>query len=90
MAPMMTLREYLLTTGVRQRDLAARLGVTQATVSRLASGAGQPSIELAAAIKDATGGKVGFESWVACAPPPAAPAASNNEPNHDTSPDDAA
>lgn len=78
----MTLREYLRSTGVRQGDLAATLGVTQATVSRLASGSAQPSIDLAAAIKEATAGAVGFEAWVTCTPQPAASAAQTQEQNH--------
>lgn len=80
---MLTLRDYIQTNRVRQKDLAARLGVTQATVSRLVTGAAKPSVELAAAIKRETDGAVGFEVWVTSLSSPAAFAAPTQELPHD-------
>lgn len=80
---MLTLRDYIQSNRVRQKDLAARLGVTQATVSRLVTGAAKPSVELAAAIKRETGGAVGFEVWVTSVHPLAASAAPTQEQPHD-------
>lgn len=79
---MMTLRDYLSGTRTRQSDFARLVGVTQATVSRLVSGAVVPTLELAARIKQATNGEVGFESWVTCSDSDA-PAPFNQESSHD-------
>ena len=81
---MLTLRDYIQANRVRQKDLAERLGVTQATVSRLVTGAARPSVELAAAIKRETGGAVGFEVWVTPISSPAASAAPTQEQPHET------
>lgn len=75
----MTLREYLIETKTRQSDFAATIDVTQATISRLVSGAVSPSIELAAKIKRATQDRVTFEAWVTCDYHP------NQETSHDNS-----
>ncbi|MCK9544916.1 MAG: helix-turn-helix transcriptional regulator [Novosphingobium sp.] len=62
---MMTLSEYLAAEGIPQEKFAERIRVRQATVSRLASNAMRPSLELAAAIERETGGAVPATSWVA-------------------------
>lgn len=62
---MMTLAEYLDIKGIPQKAFAERVGVRQATVSRLASGLGKPSLELAVSIERETGGSVTAASWVA-------------------------
>ncbi|MGA0615345.1 helix-turn-helix transcriptional regulator [Paracoccus sp. KR1-242] len=79
---MMTLGAYLKVTRRRQEELAAEVGVTQATISRLARGMMSPSVDLAAAIKRATSGAVDFESWVSVRPQPAGTSASNIEHSH--------
>ncbi|MBY0137511.1 helix-turn-helix transcriptional regulator [Paracoccus yeei] len=67
---MTTLGAYLKNNEIRQDEFAARLGVTQATVSRLCRGDSLPSLRLAAAIKQATDNVVDLESWIK---PPGAP-----------------
>lgn len=62
---MTQLQSYLTHNGLTQADFAAAVGVTQATISRLAGGSIRPSLELAAIIEKATQGKVRALSWVA-------------------------
>ncbi|WP_090739594.1 helix-turn-helix domain-containing protein [Paracoccus tibetensis] len=84
---MMTLGEYLRASGTRQEDFASRVGVTQATISRLVRGVASPSIDMAAAIKAATGGAVDFEAWVTSS---RAANSSNQETSHAQSSSDTA
>lgn len=67
---MMTLNEYLSSQAIRQSDFASKLGVTQATVSRLAAKTALPSLELAFAIERETAGAVPAASWVIAATAP--------------------
>lgn len=55
---------FLKQSGLRQSDFADALGVSQATISRLARGEMKPGLELAVAIARATGDAVPVESWV--------------------------
>lgn len=66
---MTQLYTYLAERRLRQVDFAERLGVGQATVSRLVSGVMRPSLELAVLIERETGGVVPAVSWVADPPP---------------------
>ncbi len=65
---MTALQEYLAASAITQGEFAERVGVKQATISRLCNGAIGPSLELAARIERATGGAVTAISWVAEAP----------------------
>jgi DNA-binding XRE family transcriptional regulator len=60
---MSTLREYLEKAKITQKDFADIIEVKQATVSRLASQAMLPSLNLALRIELATGGKVPVSEW---------------------------
>ncbi|WP_092886859.1 helix-turn-helix transcriptional regulator [Roseicitreum antarcticum] len=60
---MNTLSAYLSREGIRQGDFAKRVGLTQATVSRLARNAMRPRLETALTIERATGGAVPVSSW---------------------------
>lgn len=62
---MSTLSDFLTSKQIRQQDFAARIGVTQATVSRLAKRTMMPSLPLAVEIERATEGEVSVSSWVA-------------------------
>lgn len=57
------LNQYLKTNRVSQQDFAARVGVTQSTVSKLCRGTSRPSLDVAILIDKATGGKVPPSSW---------------------------
>ena len=57
------LSQYLTREGVTQSAFAERLGLTQATVSRLASGLLRPRLDTALAIERITAGAVPVESW---------------------------
>lgn len=59
---MSTLTKYLADNGITQAEFAARIGVVQATVSKLAAGK-MPSLRLAQRIEDATDGTVSVRSW---------------------------
>lgn len=59
------LRTYLEATGTRQADFADMIGVTQATVSKIADGKLTPSLKVAAAIEAATEGEVRAASMIA-------------------------
>lgn len=61
---MSKLEAYLADHKVRQTDFARSVGVSQATVSKLVSGAMQPSLDLAVRIERTTGGSVPASSWV--------------------------
>lgn len=54
----MTLEKYLSKNGLTQKDFAAKAGLAQSTISRLAMGRFNPSLELLSRIYDATGGAV--------------------------------
>lgn len=71
---MSNLANFLSSSGITQEDFAASIGVTQATVSRLASKKHKmkPGLELAVAIERATDGAVPVTSWVAPQPERAA------------------
>lgn len=64
----MKLADYLHEHGVRQVDFAAKIGVAQSMVSRLAAGSHKPSFELLDKIHEATGGLVSFDDFRATAP----------------------
>lgn len=57
------LSQYLEAKKIKQSDFAKLIDATQATVSRLASGAMTPSPDLALRIDEVTGGEVSFPSW---------------------------
>ena len=61
---MVTLAEYLATENISQEAFGLRVGVKQATVSRLASGVQRPGLPLAVAIERATAGAVPASSWI--------------------------
>lgn len=64
MRGMNPLAEYLTTNQISQRAFAKRLGVDQATVSRLVRRAADPSIRLARSIEQETGGAIPAAYWV--------------------------
>lgn len=70
---MTKLQEYLTRNGVRQSAFAARVGATQATISKLAGGTARPSLELAVTIDRETAGEVPCDSWLARYVPAADP-----------------
>lgn len=57
------LRTYLSENKITQEAFAATIGVTQATVSKLAARAIGPSLDLAIKIERATSGAVPVEAW---------------------------
>lgn len=59
----MTLAQYLLAHSISQADFAARLGTSDATVSRWASGKMIPRREMIARIAAETAGAVNPASW---------------------------
>lgn len=60
---MNTLQSYLTENGISQADFAARIGVTQGTVSKLCAGTIVPRMRTAQAIHAATDGKVPVAAW---------------------------
>ena len=52
------LDRYLISEGVTGREFAARIGLSQAMISRLCTGRARPSLKIALAIRDATKGAV--------------------------------
>jgi transcriptional regulator with XRE-family HTH domain len=60
---MSNLSSFLKKSGVTQSAFAQRVGVVQATISRLARGTVMPSIEVAVKIERETGGEVPANSW---------------------------
>lgn len=63
MASMRTLRQYLAENGLTQAAFAERIGVLQATVSKLCGDDPAISAEMAVKIERETGGIVPVESW---------------------------
>ena len=61
---MMSLATYLAAEGIPQGKFAERLGVDQATVSRLARRRMRPSLALAVLIERETAGAVLASSWI--------------------------
>jgi plasmid maintenance system antidote protein VapI len=61
---MSDLNAYLARSGIKQAIFAQRVGVTQATISKLVARTMSPSLELALKIEDATGGAVSARSWL--------------------------
>jgi len=59
------LKKYFIASGIKQSDLADRLGISQAFLSQLLNGRRTPSLELAVRIERLTGGAVPAASWVA-------------------------
>jgi plasmid maintenance system antidote protein VapI len=59
----MKLTDYLEETGEKQTEFAARVGTTDATVSRLVAGNLRPGLDLALRIERATDGKVPPREW---------------------------
>ena len=57
------LKRYLSNNDETQEQFAERVGVKQATISRILRGKAQPSPELAIKIQDATQGKVPWTGW---------------------------
>ena len=55
---MMNLRTYLTTTGTRQAELAALVGIKPSHMSLIVKQLRSPSLAVAAKIEAATGGKV--------------------------------
>ena len=87
---MNTLEHHLRTTGEKQADFAARIGVRQGTVSKLVRGEVTPSLALAGRIDLATGGAVPMSAWIkpefeagAISSPPGAGASSSLPSNTD-------
>lgn len=60
---MAKLSAYLEGARLTQAQFAARIDVTQATVSKLCAGTMQPGPTLAVQIESATGGAVRVEDW---------------------------
>lgn len=61
---MTNLASYIAQNRTTQAAFAAEIGVTQATVSKLVSGAARPSLEVAVRIERLTAGAVPASSWV--------------------------
>lgn len=61
----MKLTAFLKQKGLTGEQFAARIGVQQATISRLSRGLIRPSIEMIARIRLATDGLVTGEEWIA-------------------------
>jgi phosphopantothenoylcysteine decarboxylase/phosphopantothenate--cysteine ligase len=64
----MKLSPWLKFNGISARELAGRVGATEATISRIRNGRAQPSMELAQRIADATGGAVTANDFLDLAP----------------------
>ncbi|WP_375194673.1 helix-turn-helix domain-containing protein [Sphingobium sp.] len=58
------LQDYMDRKKVTDADLSAKIGRDRSIVSRIRRGKMLPSLEIAAAIERATGGKVPMKSWV--------------------------
>jgi len=61
----MKLRDYLSSRGLTTADFAALIGVSQASVSRYASGARRPEWNVLTRIVKATDGLVTANDWLA-------------------------
>lgn len=62
---MNTLSSYLKARSIKQAEFAEEVGISQGTVSRLASGSLVPSLSVAVRIERHTGGAVPVSSWLA-------------------------
>ncbi|QDL92528.1 helix-turn-helix transcriptional regulator [Paroceanicella profunda] len=71
---MTKLADYLSEHGIRQKDFADRVGVTQGTISRACRNTAGISMKLAARISAATGKAVPVETWTEQYVPVEAPA----------------
>lgn len=60
----MSLKKYRKSHRLSQRDLAARLGITQSMISKIESGDVRPGSKLMFEIEDVTNGAVPARSWV--------------------------
>lgn len=60
---MMTLAEYLHSTGETVSAFAERISLDRVSVSRLKNGRQRPSWKTAERIAEATGGRVPVEAW---------------------------
>ena len=60
----MKIHEYLSATGLSQDEFARKVGVSQATISRYASGLRTPRLPHALAILTVTGGRVTPEDFL--------------------------
>jgi len=60
---MTQLRTFLQKSGIKQSDLATRLGISRGYMSELVSGDKSPGRELAVKIERATRGGVPVQSW---------------------------
>ena len=61
---MSQLAKFLADHAMRQSEFAEMMGISQASVSRLAKGTSRPGLELAVAIEKRTCGAVPASSWV--------------------------
>lgn len=61
---MMTLSEYLATSGTTQRQLAVAAKVSPSFLNEIVKGAKTPGLQVALRIHSATGGAVGIETLV--------------------------
>lgn len=59
----MNLRDWREAEGLTQEQAAARIGISQGTLSRYESGKQEPSMATVRRIKAATDGKVTAEDW---------------------------
>ena len=59
----MTLREYIVAHGLRQRELARRWKMPESTLSDYLNGRRQPSLATARRIKRQSKGAVPLEAW---------------------------
>ena len=58
------LKSYLTATGMRQKDFAAKAGITPSYLHDLLSGRRDPSLATAGKIAAATKGKVPLSAWL--------------------------
>lgn len=61
---MMTLEQWLTANNINQLEFGRRIGVNQATVSKLARKMFTPRLELAAKIERETGGAIPVSFWI--------------------------
>jgi plasmid maintenance system antidote protein VapI len=61
---MKNLHTYLAEQRITQAGFAAKIGVTQATVSKLIAGTTKPGLDLAVRIERMTDGAVPVDTWV--------------------------
>jgi len=62
------LSEYLSKTGLTQTAFAKDVGVSDAYLSQILTGARRPSFDLMEKIEDVTGGQVSINAWRTEAP----------------------